>query len=424
MSKQAGRAATRFWIPWTCFLWGCVLLAGSPLANAQDQTPAAREPDPFQAIRLEMVRMAIENAGVRDPRVLEVMRNTLRHQFIPEHLWSEAYIDGAVPIGDEQTISSPFIVAYMTESLEPKATDRVLEIGTGSGYQAAVLSPLVAEVYSIEIVESLGNRAKKTLERLGYKNVFTKVGDGFLGWEEHAPFDKIIVTCSPESVPQPLVDQLVEGGVIVVPVGERHQQTLVLFKKTGGRLEEHKLLPTFFVPMTGQAEADRKIKPDPGNPRIVNGDFEDGVDENGFVKGWYYERLLKFQEADPASGEGRHVLFDNSVTGQDAHLMQGIGIDGRLVSRVELKGMIRYADVKPGPTEWDQPFFALTFYDEQRRELAREFFGPFTGDRKSWKPLRRKIRVPVATREAMIRIGMFGATGKVWFDGLSLEKID
>lgn len=380
--------------------------------------------DPYTQRREWMVKMSVENAGIKNQRVLESMRATQRHQFVPEHLWEEAYVDGAVPIGDEQTISSPYIVARMTESLDPQSTDKVLEIGTGSGYQAAILSPLVAEVYSIEIVENLGLRAEKTLQRLGYKNIHVKVGDGFLGWPEHAPFDKIIVTCSPEKVPQPLVDQLADGGLMIIPVGERHQQSLVLMKKEAGKLIEHSLEPTYFVPMTGAAENAREIKPDPTNPQIVNGDFEQGVDENSFVKGWYYERLLKFQEADAATGAGRHVMFENSVPGQDAHLMQGLAIDGRLVSRVELSGLIKYENVTKGPTEWDQPFFALTFYDAQRREVGRDFFGPFDGTRNDWKKLKKRIRVPVSTREAMIRIGMFGGTGKCWFDELSLKKVD
>ncbi len=402
-----------------------LLLAGMlgfipQFANAQE-IPVD---DPYTQRRLEMVKMSVENAGVKDQRVLESMRATLRHEFIPEHLWDQAYYDGAVPIGDEQTISSPYIVAKMTEALDTNETDKVLEIGTGSGYQAAILSPLVAEVYSIEIVENLGVRAAKTLERLGYKNVFPKVGDGFLGWPEHAPFDKIIVTCSPEKVPQPLIDQLADGGLMVIPVGERHQQTLVLMKKENDKLIEHALEPTYFVPMTGAAEDEREIKPDPLNPQIVNGDFEQGLDENSFVKGWYYERLLKFQEADEAKGEGRHVMFENESPGQDAHLMQGLAIDGRLVSRVELSGKIKYENVKAGPTEWDQPFFALTFYDDQRREVGREWFGPYTGSHQGWRKLKRRARVPVSTREAMIRIGMFGATGKFWFDELSLKKVD
>ncbi len=142
----------------------------------------------------------------------------------------------ALPIGDSQTISSPFIVALMTAALDPQPTDKVLEIGTGSGYQAAVLSPLVEHVYSIEIVEELGQTAKRTLSRLDYKNVSTRIGDGFLGWPNAAPFDKIIVTCSPESVPRPLIEQLREGGQMIIPVGERYQQTLYRMTKKDGEL--------------------------------------------------------------------------------------------------------------------------------------------------------------------------------------------
>ena len=191
---------------------------------------------------------------------------------------------------------SPFIVAYMTESLDPLPTDKVLEIGTGSGYQAAVLSPLVKEVYSIEIVESLGKQASKVLKQLDYENVFTKIGDGYLGWEEHAPFDKIIVTCSPEDIPRPLVEQLKEGGLMVVPMGERHQQTLYLMEKQNGEMVRKSLRPTLFVPMTGKAEDQRRVLPDPTNPQLLNGDFEEGLDEEGFVKGWYYQRELDWVE--------------------------------------------------------------------------------------------------------------------------------
>jgi protein-L-isoaspartate(D-aspartate) O-methyltransferase len=173
---------------------------------------AFQAPGAFEKAREQMVAEAIVGAGIKNPRVIEAMRRTPRHEFVPPEQRHLAYYDMALPIGFGQTISPPFVVALMTEALDPQPTDRVLEVGTGSGYQAAVLSPLVKEVYTIEIVEPLARRAAETLARLGYKNVFVKAGDGYLGWPEKAPFDKIIVTCSPEEVPQPLVDQLAEGG--------------------------------------------------------------------------------------------------------------------------------------------------------------------------------------------------------------------
>ena len=202
------------------------------------------------------------------------MRTVPRHEFMPPSLRQKAYTDSSWSIGYGQTISPPFVVAYMTEVLDPQPSDRVLEVGTGSGYQAAVLSLLVKDVYSIEIVEPLGTAAAKRIKNLGYTNVHTKVADGYLGWPQHAPFDKIIVTCSPEKVPRPLVDQLKEGGRMVIPLGERYHQDIYLLQKQNGRLLREPLVPTFFVPMTGRSEAERVVKPDPVHPRIVNGGFE------------------------------------------------------------------------------------------------------------------------------------------------------
>ena len=272
----------------------CVaMLFATITTSAQAQSEAE-----FAKQRKTMVEYAVRRAGVKDPRVLKAMNATPRHQFVPKAIRSSrSYLDAGVPIGESQTISSPFIVAYMTQELDPKPTDRVLEIGTGSGYQAAVLSPLVKDVYSIEIVEPLGKTAAKVLKKLKYKNVHTKIGDGYLGWEEHAPFDKIIVTCSPEKIPQPLVDQLKEGGTIVVPMGERHQQTLYLMEKQDGKMVRKALRPTLFVPMTGEAEDKREVKPDPENPTLINGNFEEGLNKQGFAKGWYYQRQMTLEKS-------------------------------------------------------------------------------------------------------------------------------
>ena len=176
-----------------------------------------------------------------------------REEFVPADSRAATYEDGPLPIGYEQTISQPYIVAFMTEQLRLSPTDRVLEVGTGSGYQAAILAELGGEVYTIEIVEPLAQRAEATLQRLGYRNVHVKVGDGYKGWPEHAPFDAIIVTCAPDKVPQLLTDQLKEGGRMVIPVGDRFSQELYLLEKKNGQLKESVTLPVRFVPMSGEA---------------------------------------------------------------------------------------------------------------------------------------------------------------------------
>jgi protein-L-isoaspartate(D-aspartate) O-methyltransferase len=376
----------------------------------------------YDAARAKMVDLYVEAAGVKDERVLKSMRETPRHEFMPAKVRSQAYLDAGVLIGEKQTISSPFIVAYMTESLSPQETDKVLEIGTGSGYQAAVLSPIVSEVYTIEIVEPLGKRAAKTLERLNYKNVFVKIGDGFQGWAEHAPFDKIIVTCSPESVPQPLIDQLNEGGLMVVPVGERYQQTLYLFRKKDGKLEAEALRPTLFVPMTGTAEDNRKVKPDPSNPNILNGDFEDELDEKGNVPGWYYQRLLTHNE-DAKSPSGSHyVTFENDQAGIAAHLIQGFPIDGRKVSALKLRGAVKYDNVQVGLNADETAMIGISFYDDSRADMGLVVIGPFRGTA-DWANIEKEVRVPKQARDAIIRIGLFGATGKISFDRISISPI-
>jgi protein-L-isoaspartate(D-aspartate) O-methyltransferase len=207
----------------------------------------------FADARWQMVEQQLKAPGrdLRHPGVLRAMLTVPRHEFVPVEFRKLAYADHPVPIGYDQTISQPFIVAFMTEKLDPQPTDRVLEIGTGSGYQAAVLSQLAAEVYTIEIIEPLARRAEADLRRLGFTNVTVKVGDGYQGWPEKAPFDIIIVTCAPTQVPQTLVDQLKEGGKMIIPVGERYNQELYWLRKTGDRVETKAVLPVRFVPMTG-----------------------------------------------------------------------------------------------------------------------------------------------------------------------------
>ncbi|CAN5550558.1 protein-L-isoaspartate(D-aspartate) O-methyltransferase [soil metagenome] len=204
-----------------------------------------------------MVKEQIAMRGVTDERVLRAMRKVPREEFVPEEMRGRSHSDSALPIGYDQTISQPYVVAFMTDKLRVRPTDRVLEIGTGSGYQAAILAELAAQVYTIEIIAPLGKRAEETLKRLGYKNVEVKIGDGYQGWPEHAPFDAVIVTCAPDHVPQALVEQTKEGGRIVIPVGPTGAQTLYLLEKKNGRLEQREVLPVRFVPMTGEARQPR-----------------------------------------------------------------------------------------------------------------------------------------------------------------------
>jgi protein-L-isoaspartate(D-aspartate) O-methyltransferase len=233
--------------------------------------PAAAGNDPYALPRQQMVAEQLVRRGrdITNARVLAVMGRVPRHEFVPERLRAEAYTDHPLPIGHGQTISQPYIVAFMTEQLEPKPADRVLEIGTGSGYQAAVLAGLVADVYTIEIIAALAERAAADLKRLGYTNVHVQAGDGYRGWAKASPFDAIIVTCAPERVPQPLIDQLKEGGRIIIPVGRVWSQELVLLRKRGGRIEQQAVLPVSFVPMTGEAE--RPPKAEDRNPKEGRG---------------------------------------------------------------------------------------------------------------------------------------------------------
>jgi protein-L-isoaspartate(D-aspartate) O-methyltransferase len=211
--------------------------------------------DEYAQRRLAMVERQIEARGVSDPRVLAAMRRVPRHEFIPRSLWDEAYEDRPLPIGHSQTISQPYIVAAMTELLRIEPGSHVLEVGTGSGYQAAVVHEIAGAVYSIEIVEPLARQASATLERLGYSLAQVRHGDGYRGWPEAAPFDAIIVTAAPAAVPQPLLDQLRVGGRLVIPVG-KWDQRLEVHRKTPEGFRVERVFPVRFVPMTGEVRGD------------------------------------------------------------------------------------------------------------------------------------------------------------------------
>jgi len=213
------------------------------------QTQQSKESDD---LRIKMVENQIVARGVKDERVIKAMKKIERHLFVPPGYQSQAYNDYPLPIGDGQTISQPYIVALMTEMLKPEETDKVLEIGTGSGYQAAILAEICDSVYTIEIFESLGKQARQLLTALGYKNIQVKIGDGYQGWPEYAPFDGIIATCAPMHIPEAIENQLAEGGRLVIPVGERNSQVLKLFVKKNNKLRLMDTVPVRFVPMINE----------------------------------------------------------------------------------------------------------------------------------------------------------------------------
>ena len=396
-----------------------VLLAGLLAMSAESASPP-RVDD--ATARDRMVDREIVAAGVKNARVIEAMRATPRHEFVPLVQRQNSYVDMALPIGEGQTISPPFIVAYMTEQLDPQPTDKVLEIGTGSGYQAAVLSGLVAEVYTIEIVETLGRRAAKDLKRLKYANVHPKIGDGYQGWPEHAPFDKIIVTCSPERIPTPLVEQLKEGGRMIVPVGQRYQQVFHLLRKAGGKMETEALRPTLFVPMTGEAEKRREIKPDPLHPAIANGDFEESAGTPEEPVAWHYQRQLELTADPQAPSGGKYATFSNTEPGRHAQALQGFAVDGRKVKVLRVSLMVRGEQIRAGQDSDQLPCLGITFFDDNRGMLGRQRVGPWRGTF-GWKQVTDQLSVPPKAREAIVHIGLFGATGKISFDSLRVEPV-
>jgi protein-L-isoaspartate(D-aspartate) O-methyltransferase len=234
-------------------------------ADDRDSTNQKRteSDERYGRLREAMVRHQIKDRGISDTLVLTAMMAVPRHRFVPLEWRKYAYDDSPLPIGEEQTISQPYIVALMTELLTPTSNHRVLEVGTGSGYQAAVLARIVDSVFSIEIIPVLAQRAAAILDTLGYGNVVVKEGDGYRGWPEYAPFDAIIVTCAPDNIPSPLIEQLREGGTMVIPVGDSNYQELVILRKSGGTVRREAVAPVRFVPMTGEAQGKER----PGEDR-------------------------------------------------------------------------------------------------------------------------------------------------------------
>ncbi|MCH5372508.1 MAG: protein-L-isoaspartate(D-aspartate) O-methyltransferase, partial [Planctomycetes bacterium] len=255
-----------------------------------------------------------------------------------------------------------------------------------------------------------------------YENVHTKIGDGFQGWAEHAPFDKIIVTCSPEKIPPPLVEQLREGGMIVIPLGERYQQSLYRFRKVDGEMKAEILEPTFFVPMTGTAESLRQDRDESGMPELVNGDFE-STDEDGLPTGWYYVRQATVVPRGDVSETSHYLQFSNATAGRGAQALQAMGIDGRQVREVKVELSVKCRDVRAGQSPKQVPCVVLNFFDGQRSPIQSEVLGPWTGT-SDWTTKESQISVPARSRLAVLAVGMFGAVGELAVDDLSVRAID
>ncbi|MEI6539946.1 MAG: protein-L-isoaspartate(D-aspartate) O-methyltransferase [Planctomycetota bacterium] len=375
----------------------------------------------FDELRDDMVTAHIEGEGITNPAVLRAMGAVPRHEFVPSAQKARAYEDLALPIGHQQTISPPYIVAYMTNELDPQPDDRVLEIGTGSGYQASVLAQIVKEVYTIEIVSALSKQAEKRMQDLGYTNVHCLDGDGFKGWPEHAPYDKIIVTCSPENIPQLLIEQLKEGGRMIIPVGERYQQSFHLLVKEDGKLKDERLASTLFVPMTGESEERRRVQPDPDHPLVVNGSFDLDENADGKPDGWHYQRQTTM--CDEAPMDGMYCLrFENTDSALISQALQGSAINGRAIGTPHLHSSVLCNGIVPGEELPEQPAVVVHFYDNVRREVSTTVLGKWRGSF-GWQNAKSTVIVPPNAKELIIRIGLNGAQGQLDLDDLQMISV-
>jgi protein-L-isoaspartate(D-aspartate) O-methyltransferase len=381
------------------------------------------ETGPEALARDRMVEELAQAEGIRDRRVLEAMRAVPRQEFVGRKWRRWACADMALPIGHGQTLTPPSLVAYMTEQLELGAQHRVLEVGTGCGYQAAILGRLVREVYSVEIVGALGRQAQKNLRRLAVGNVVVRIGDGYQGWPEQAPFDRILVTCSPEQVPEPLLAQLAEGGRMLIPVGGPYGQTLCRFTKAGGQVVREALAPTVFVPMTGAADAVRTLRADPAHPALVDGAFEQVDPATGQLSAWYHQRQLVREPVSGVPGGGPCVTFRNDEPGRAAQAAQALPLDGRRVRALRLAGWVRTQAVQTRLGKPQIATVAVAFYDADRAILKQGNVGDWRGTL-AWQPFEGTIAVPRGAREAVVQLGLHGATGSVSFGRLQLVAIE
>jgi protein-L-isoaspartate(D-aspartate) O-methyltransferase len=392
-----------------------------PTGRLWAETPSARQGgDALATLRRAMVERDVVAVGVKNRAVLAALRATPREEFLAPEYRSLAYEDLALPIGHGQTTPAPGVVAALVERLDVRPGEKVLEIGAGCGYQTALLSRLASKVYAIEIVPELGKSAAERLDRLGYHNAKIQIGDGYQGWAEHAPFDKIVVACSPESVPPPLVEQLREGGRMLVALGDRHQQTLYSLKKVHGQLTATTLEETFTSAMSGVASAVRSPEDDAPLTPLANVGFELETLRAGKPDGWHSLRQARLDSTVLAGHGYRCLTFANRQPGRSAGAMQGMAVDGRRIQSLDVSAWIRCQQAQSGKTPTQLPRISLTFLDDNQQPITEEALGPWDGTF-AWRQVRSEVLVPPQTRMALIAIGLFGAVGEASFDDIELR---
>lgn len=401
------------------FVLCMLLLAIGSIAQA----PALHAQSNAQNIanaRRRMVAEEIQPHGIQDARLLDAMREVPREQFLPLNKRSVAYLNIAITFGEGHVMLPPLVTAHMIEQLEPKYSDKVLVVGTGTGYSSALLSRITNKVYTVEIDRATAATAEETFKRVKYDNISLKVGDGFEGWKEHAPFQKIIVECSPENVPQPLLEQLDEGGLLLIPIGVDFDQTMHLYKKVNGELSSISAWPTLLVPMKGRAEELKSSSDQPRVPAINNGGFEELLEGTKDVPvGWSYLRQGRVIE-DNLSPEGKRCLqFTNETPGNAAMALQAFPVDGKTTSEITLSFRVMGKEIRPGQTRQQLPRVEVTFFDEKRRPVGGDWVGGWYMNF-DWVKKDRRFTVPRLAKFAIVQLTMEGATGEIRFDDIRL----
>jgi protein-L-isoaspartate(D-aspartate) O-methyltransferase len=414
------RSLTSASTPLPLMLRICLVMAVFSLASQQPASAQSGLRELLEARRL-MVQEEIAAQGIENERLLEAMREVPREQFLPLSRRNLAYINVAITYGDGQIVLPPLVTAHLIEQLNPQKNDKVLVIGPGSGYSTALLSRMAREVYAVEIDPAVAKMAEETLARLKYTNVKLRVGDGFEGWKEHAPYQRIIVECSPDSVPKALVEQLAEGGMLLVPTGDEFDQTMHLCKKENGKLTTLSLWPTLLLPMKGKAEELRSQSEMPRDPSILNGGFEELVPKTKDIPAhWAYVRQGR-AIADEFCPEGKNSLaFVNITAGAAATALQAFPVDGKKVSELSFACKVWGKDIRPGQNRQQLPRVEVRFFDEKRRLVGGDWMGGWhlTFD---WLGKEHVFSVPRTAKFAVLRIGLGGATGEIRFDDLRLE---